>query len=131
MKDIHSIGQAFKIVSGGTAKGEVDSEGSNLSEVSVRDTKPIASQESSPQKVAKYMTCECGRYLIERKTKLYVDGRINRMDKYMKKEIKQAREEMLKEIRTKMTKKLKHYVPDFLTKSDFMMINQGLLKEIK
>ena len=43
----------------------------------------------------------------------------------------QAREEMLKEIRTKMTKKLKHYVPDFLTKSDFMMINQGLLKEIK
>ena len=34
---------------GGTAKGEVDSEGSNLSEVSVRDTKPIASQESSPQ----------------------------------------------------------------------------------
>jgi len=49
MKDIHSIGQAFKIVSGRTAKGEVDSEGSNLSEVSVRDTKPIASQESSPQ----------------------------------------------------------------------------------
>ena len=96
------------------------------------DNKPYnPSQESSPQKVAKYMTCECGRYLIERKTKLYVDGRINRMDKYMKKEIKQAREEMLKEIRTKMTKKLKHYVPDFLTKSDFMMINQGLLKEIK
>ena len=49
MRDIHSIGQAFKIVSGGTAKGEVDSEGSNLSEVSVRDTKPIASQEFPPQ----------------------------------------------------------------------------------
>ena len=61
MRDIHSIGQAFKIVSGGTAKGEVDSEGSNLSEVSVRDTKPIASQESSPQ--------ENNSYLIEIESK--------------------------------------------------------------
>ena len=128
MSDIHSIGQAFKIVSGGTAKGDYQEDITHPKSKGYSDN---SSQESSPQKVAKYMTCECGRYLIERKTKLYVDGRINRMDKYMKKEIKQAREEMLKEIRTKMTKKLKHYVPDFLTKSDFMMINQGLLKEIK
>ena len=97
MRDIHSIGQAFKIVSGGTAKGEVDSEGSNLSEVSVRDTKPIASQESSPQK----MKChKCKTEHIQQSKEdwwLCSCGSYHKGFPY-KCPIKQAREEMLKEI---------------------------------
>ena len=91
MRDIHSIGQAFKIVSGGTAKGEVDSEGSNLSEVSVRDTKPIASQESSPQTTEKEycLCCNQKRVLTIWNKKALCKRCLFRH--------KQAREEMLKE----------------------------------
>ena len=85
-------------------------------------------QESAPQKIAKYMTCECGRMLIERKTKLYVDGRINRMDKHMKKEIKQAREEVLK--------REKRESDEIIEKADRIIKNleedkESLLNELK
>ena len=93
MKDIHSIGQAFKIVSGRTAKGEVDSEGSNLSEVSVRDTKPIASQESSPQ-LNKEILREMFAQSINDK---FVEG-YKEVDTMINGYKQQAREEMLKEI---------------------------------
>ena len=124
MKDIHSIGQAFKIVSGRTAKGKCSI--CNVGLDAHPDNKPCnPSQEFPPQnKLTKRVIAFPFDYDLPIKATEEFISIIENIRE-------QAREEMLKEIRTKMTKKLKHYVPDFLTKSDFMMINQGLLKEIK
>ena len=78
---------------GGTAKGEVDSEGSNLSEVSVRDTKPIASQESSPQ-LNKEILREMFAQSINDK---FVEG-YKEVDTMINGYKQQAREETLREI---------------------------------
>ena len=98
MRDIHSIGQAFKIVSGGTAKGRADiksSDEKNNVEAMTAD-EFLTSQEFPPQE----------REILERidiclnQWKQYKEANVWHCpyDKDKCEEVKQAREETLREV---------------------------------
>ena len=93
MRDIHSIGQAFKIVSGGTAKGDYQEDITHPKSKGYSDN---SSQESSPQE----------REILERidiclnQWKQYKEANVWHCpyDKDKCEEVKQAREETLREV---------------------------------
>ena len=96
MRDIHSIGQAFKIVSERTAKGRADiksSDEKNNVEAMTAD-ELLASQEFPSQKFLYFERCQDGyiEYNIPTNTKIRMV-----LDK-IEFEIEQARAEIIKEV---------------------------------